>query len=275
VGTFFLRLPTEDRYFEVVTGVGSPEEVTITEVFIPPTAVLENATPKTVVTTEAPYTHLLEDYTALVTSQYQLSTKFLDWLRVSLRMLTYSDDVTNNLQVLFDINDTIVEYADQLGILVLQGDGTLVQEAGEYTPISDYPNPVLDIIGTIVGCPRKIKFQPTDPTVSPVLDDETYKKLLRATIGKNNWDGNIDSLQPLWKELFGGGSIQVVDNLDMSITITASAGLTSIVYDLIMNDYIVPRPQAVWITGFGLPVHPLWGWGYDNVYIGGWNHGYY
>ena len=270
---FFLRLPSEDRYFEIETGKGSPEVVTITEVYIAPTSVLESATLRNIPESGAPYVKELEEYISLVTSQYQNSDNYIEWLSTALRMLTFADNFTNELYYLFDIDDTMLAYVNQLGVLLLENGGALLQENEELIMIDDSPNPILDIIGVIVGQPRKLPFQPSND-VSPIMDDNTYLKVLRATIGKNSWDGNLDSLQPLWKSLFPGGQITVVDNQDMTMDVELSGGFSSLIVDLINNGYIIPRPQGVWYD-LGLSTVPLFGWGYNNEYIGTWGYGTY
>ena len=75
--------------------------------------------------------------------------------------------------------------------------------------------PQLDQVGTIVGASRTVGFQPSD-SVSPVLDDATYRILIKATAANNSWDGTIDGLQSIWKTLFPGGSIIVGDQQNMT-----------------------------------------------------------
>jgi hypothetical protein len=132
----------------------------------------------------------------------------------------------------------------------------------------------LDIIGQIVGQSRTVNFQPTDPTLSPILLDSTYRKLLLAKIGINSWDGKIGSLQPLWKAIFPEGTIKVADNHDMTMTVTTTGSFDSIIVDLITNGYIVPRPQGVMLTG-SLGDLPYFGWDRNDEYVAGWDSGHY
>lgn len=125
----------------------------------------------------------------------------------------------------------------------------------------------LDTIGAILGQPRTVGFQPSGG-VSPVLDDNTYRTLLLATIIKNQWNGQIDSLYPLWAPLFPGGRIIIQDNQNMTATIIVSGTFTSILQDLITNGYIIPRPEGVQYT-ITFATLPIFGADLNNAYIAG------
>jgi hypothetical protein len=125
----------------------------------------------------------------------------------------------------------------------------------------------LDVLGQIVGIGRTVNFQPSNG-VSPVLDDTTYRLLIRATIAQNQWDGRIGSLYPAWEQLFPGGSISIVDTQNMAATILVTGAFTSIIQDLIVNGLIVPRPQAVSYT-FVFGTLPFFGCDSNNAFVAG------
>ncbi len=108
---------------------------------------------------------------------------------------------------------------------------------------------------------------------SPVLDDETYRLLIKAKIAQNQWDGTIDSLYFIWKSLFPTGGIVIADNQNMTATIYLSGGFSSIVQDLIVNGYIVPRPEGVLYT-YVFAELPVFGFGEHNTsYVAAWGVG--
>jgi hypothetical protein len=155
-------------------------------------------------------------YVGLVTSEYQNSPNFLAWLRGHLSVLSDSAAAANSINPNFDIDLAV-------GVQ-------------------------LDILGQIIGQSRTVGFQPTASppgSVSPVLDDPTYRLLLKARIAQNQWDGTIDGLQAAWKYLFPSGSILIIDNQDMTADISISGSFSSIINDLINNGYIVPRSEGV------------------------------
>ena len=129
----------------------------------------------------------------------------------------------------------------------------------------------LDVAGVIVGVSRTVGFQPSG-SVSPVLDDDTYRILIKATIANNNWDGTQSSLYPIWASLFPTGRFVIIDNQNMSATVVISGGLPSIVQDLIVNGYIVPQSEAVEYN-YIFSTLPVFGFGPANDYIAGFGVG--
>lgn len=181
----------------------------------------------------------LDYYLNLVTSQYRNSPKFLAWLRFL-------------LQKLQDISQCQIQMSQAFDVDNAQG----VQ---------------LDVLGSIVGASRTVGFQPSGG-VSPVLNDATYRLLIKAVAAQNTWDGTIDGLQSVWENLFPEGTITIGDNQNMTATIFLTGTFTSIQKDLIVNGYIVPRPQAVRyqyvfnLPAFGCDLRNKWVAGADQGY---------
>jgi len=156
----------------------------------------------------------------------------------------------------------------------------LTTKAGSYTFVSfdACVGDQLDILGVILGVPRQVTFDPTDGS-SPILDDSTYRILLKNQVLKNHWDGRAESLQTTWKELFPGGTIIIQDNQNMTIDVTITGTFTQIIIDLIKNDYIVPRPQGVWMNyyvGTISPANlPFFGFDRRDTYVSGFDEGHW
>ena len=178
-------------------------------------------------------------YKNLLTSEYKLSTKFNMWLVANLSIL---EDITDLLQAIYTYFDLDTAVGDQL-----------------------------DTVGAIVGAARQVSFQPTSG--SPILDDTTYRLLIKATIANNQWDGKIDSLYPIWGSLFPGGTIIIEDHQDMTATIIVTGSFSSIVQDLISHDLIVPRPETVQYN-YSFGSLPFFGFSVTNTaFIAGFNVG--
>lgn len=131
----------------------------------------------------------------------------------------------------------------------------------------------LDQLGATAGISRVVGFQPSGG-VSPVLDDATYRTLIKAKIAQNQWDGTIDSLYPIWQTLFPGGTIVIEDNQTMSANIILTGTFTSIIQDLISNGYIVPRPEGVLYT-YQFTTLPAFGFGSSPGFIAGFGEGFW
>jgi len=129
----------------------------------------------------------------------------------------------------------------------------------------------LDALGEIVGASRTVGFTPSNG-VSPVLDDDTYTLYIKAKIAQNQWDGTPTSLYYIWLTLFPSGNIVVADNQNMTATIFLSGSFTSIIQDLILNGYIVPRPEGVQYS-YTFANLPAFGFDLDNSYVAGFDIG--
>lgn len=178
-------------------------------------------------------------YLALLSHEYRNSPKLNALLYVLLKKF---DDVTNCMVLL----DTAFDLDSAIGAQ-------------------------LDVLGGIVGAARVVLFQPSGG-VSPTLDDDTYRIYIKSKIVSNAWDGHIDSLQNFWVELFPGGSIAIADNQNMTATIFLTGAFTSIIQDLIVNGYIVPRPEGV-LYDYVFTTLPAFGFGSSPGFIAGFDEG--
>ncbi len=142
-----------------------------------------------------------------------------------------------------------------------------------YLSIDNAVGVQLDLLGELIGQSRTINFNPTNGS-SPTLNDGDYQVLLKATIIKNMWNGTIPSLYASWATLFPGGIIVIQDNQDMSMNVILSGNFTSNIHDLIINGYIVPRPEGV-LVNYSLGTLPVFGFDLGNAYIQGWDQGYW
>ena len=105
----------------------------------------------------------------------------------------------------------------------------------------------LDTLGTIVGISRNLDFQPTDGS-SPILDDDTYRVVLKAKILKNLWDGTIPAMLAIWGNIFSDFDLYITDNQDMSMKAMVVGVSSPLELNLIENGYFLPKPQGVSIS---------------------------
>lgn len=180
-------------------------------------------------------------YLGLLTSEYRNSPKLNALLYVLLKKF---DDVTTCLVQM----DTALDLDSAVG-------------------------PQLDLLGAIPNASRLVNFQPSGG-VSPLLDDDTYRTYIKAKIARNQWDGRIDSLYAIWKQLFPSGIIVIEDNQDMTATIVLTGAFTSIIQDLIVNGYIIPRPEGV-LYNYVFGVLPFFGFGFSPGFIDGFDTGHW
>lgn len=154
-------------------------------------------------------------YIKLLTSEYQLATNFKQWLQDNLQKAEDGMTSANALNNNFDLDFAI---------------GTQ-----------------LDMLGEILGQSRTLTFQPTDGT-NPILEDDIYRKLLKAKVVLNHWDGQLYSIEQKWTSIFPGTQIIIIDNQDMTLSVSVTGEISLLIQEMIEHDMIMPRPQAVGIN---------------------------
>lgn len=160
----------------------------------------------------------IDKYLDNITSQHRDKPKFIAWLSSSLNIIDHAYIMTKNMDNDFDLDNAIGKQ--------------------------------LDILGQIIGRKRTLTFQPLNGH-NPVLDDETYKLVLKAKVAMNMWDGKIESAYEIWNNIFNDIGLQLQDNQDMSLTAYITGYVNQIRQDLIQHGYIVPKPEGVRINYIG------------------------
>ncbi|WP_368489334.1 DUF2612 domain-containing protein [Clostridium sp. BJN0013] len=160
----------------------------------------------------------IDAYLNHITSQHRDKPKFIAWLTAFLNKV---DDAYNCIKG-FD-NDFDIDYA-----------------------IGNQ----LDILGQIIGVNRVLNFQPTED-FDPKLDDDTYRLVLKAKIGKNMWQGTLPEIYTIWSNMFPDLKLNIIDNQDMSMTAVIEGVIGQLKELLIANGYIIPKPSGVRINYVG------------------------
>lgn len=178
-------------------------------------------------------------YLKLITSEHASSENFIKYTKSTLDMVSPVVDALNQFNVLFNLDKAVGSQ--------------------------------LDDIGTLAGISRALPID--DPDINPVLSDETYRKVIKAKIMQNHWDGTMQGMQKIMQSLFPGLPYDIVDNQDMTITIyiidpTISAENKA----LIFNGFILPKPTGVGVR-YQILDNPLFAWNSDSAYYKGWDEG--
>lgn len=123
-----------------------------------------------------------------------------------------------------------------------------------------------DILGHILGIERNIKEQSS--TDLAILDNATFRNLLKAKVVKNTWRGSIDELQSIWQTVFPTLDLLIIDNQDMSIDVNIFGLEDEATKKLLAAGYIIPRPAGV-LLRYNFIAKRVFGYGYDNERITG------
>jgi hypothetical protein len=130
----------------------------------------------------------------------------------------------------------------------------------------------LDTIGRLVGVKRLLEFVPSGGE-SPLLDDETYRFLIKATIIKNTWKGKLEDLYSAWRVLYPESKLfQIQDLQDMTFNVIIAGDFTSLQKELISKGYIIPKAEGVRInlmTITDTTGYPLFSYDMNDLYYSG------
>jgi hypothetical protein len=183
----------------------------------------------------------LTDYLGLITSQHRGKPKFMAFLGMLLQYIDDVDQCAASINPAFNVDSAV--------------------------------GMQLDTVGQWVGINRTVTFQPTGGA-SPILDDDMYRVAIKAKVVKNHWDGTLDMLVDAWSVLFPDFQIIITDNEDMTVTALVVGDPSQMMQDLIINGYIIPKPEGVRINIYAGD-QPYFGFDFDDSLISGFDVGHF
>lgn len=165
----------------------------------------------------------VQDYLDLITSEHQGQPKYAAFLSIFLQGQVDLMNLYSTMPGLFDIDLAVGAQLDAIGVRV--GQSRLI------------PVPLTNVYFAwdtdFLGWDQGVWQGPFDPdTGMLMLSDEAYRKLLKAVIASNQWDGTSPGAYAVWAAAFGEGMIQLKDNQNMTIDVT----------------WVGPEPDAVTIA---------------------------
>lgn len=207
-------------------------------------------------------------YTELITSAHNDKRRFVETVELSVSALTQGQDFLGNIPAAFDVDIA-----------------TGVQ---------------LDAVGEWVGCSRFIELPLTDvyfefdgsdktgwdsgiwkqifdvETRGTALDDDTYRRVIKAKIVANHWDGTADKMSTVLHDAFDGKyNVLVIDGQDMSMTVViAGDKLTALDQALLVGGHLSMKPVGVRINEMDVAIDGgcVFGWdSTDNGVLDGWD----
>jgi len=207
------------------------------------------------------------DYTALITSEHNQQPNFMATVEALVMGFVDGINVLNALPDDFSLDLAVGVQLDQVGLWV---------GFSRNVPIPLPPNLFqLDVVGS--GFDEGTWQGPGNPLSGlVVLDDDTYRTMLRIKIGANSWDGSLAQMQAILAAVFSTpGAIQnlavnvsydelattvprdpliaagppaffVVDNQDMTAGVFFLGTLPSVtLLSLFENGYMPIKPEGV------------------------------
>lgn len=213
----------------------------------------------------------IKTYTDLITSRHANKPKFVATVAASVEGLVAVQNTMSGVSGDdFDLDNAVGVQLDIIGIWVGAGRAVKTPIVGVYFSF--------DISG--IGFDQGVWRGPFDPDSGIVLlDDDSYRLVLKAKIASNNWDGTMESTKDVLEIIFppsSGVSVFVQDNQDMTMLVgVAGNQLTPLQVALLTGGYISIKPQTVRINYYATPSAPgpLFGFDIQNNYVSGFDTG--
>lgn len=95
-----------------------------------------------------------------------------------------------------------------------------------------------------------IQWESTGLVVNDTVSDAIFRTLIKAKIAKNNSDATLDGIVDALLYITNAAPIRVVDNEDMTMSVSFGSELDDITRFVLNTFDIVPRPQGVEFLGY-------------------------
>lgn len=210
----------------------------------------------------------IEDYTGKITSEHSDKPKYMAMVKAVATCLLVAGNTSASLPEEFDLDSAVGAQLDVIGEWVGVTRNIQTPLTGVYF--------AFDTEG--LGVDEGAWQGPFDPDSGiTILDDDTYRTLIRARIGANRWDGTLEQSKAILDLVFSGDTfVFIEDNQDMTITIgVAGKRPTALQLALLTGGYIPIKPQSVGVDYYIVPSQDgqMFGFDIDNQYVAGFDTG--
>ena len=209
------------------------------------------------------------DYPGLVTSQHQ-KPRYTALVAVLTQPLVDAQALLASMPAEFDVDTAVGVQLDAVGLWAGITRVLRVPLSGVYF--------AWGIEG--VGWSEGVWKGPYDPTSGLTsLPDDVFRRLIKARIAANAWDGSIPGAYSVWESAFAdtGSIILIQDNQAMSMVVgIAGQPLDTIEQALLVNGYIPLKPEGVQVLYYAVApsVGPLFAWDVSpSSVLSGWDSG--
>lgn len=207
-------------------------------------------------------------YQRLITSYHKHKPKFYDHISLITQPFIDIQAQTNQQVNDFDLDTAIGVQLDAVGLWI--GIGRVIKTPIEGVYFS------LNIEG--IGFNQGVWQGKFDAGGLTVLDDDTYRTILRAKIAANHWDGTTETLSDVYQAIFPDHKTRIfaVDNFDMTMDVFITGEeISAVMKAVIAQGYLDVKPSTVGIKSYTITSEPgrLFGFNIDNEFIAGFNTG--
>ncbi|MET3654101.1 DUF2612 domain-containing protein [Dyella japonica] len=211
----------------------------------------------------------VSQYVGLITSEHADKPKFSAMVAAVAQCFVDQQNALGGLIPAFDLDQAVGDQLDIIGLWVGVSRRVNTPLTGVYFSF--------DIAG--VGFDQGVWQGPFDPSTGvTLLDDGTYRILIRAKIGANHWDGTLGTSAAILNQIFDNGTnVFIQDNQDMTMTFGVSGVIPSaVLLALLKGGYIPLKPEGVLVNSYIVTSSsgaPIFGFDMENQYVSGWDVG--
>lgn len=212
----------------------------------------------------------IDEYLALVAPQHRDRPRFIASLTAALQPLVDTMNMLAALPASFDLDLAIGVQLDAVGLWVGVTRRVSIPITGVFFSF--------DTSG--VGFDQGVWRGPHDSTTSVfLLDDETYRMLIRARIAANHWDGTLAGAADAYAYIFRdqNSHVFIQDNQDHTFTLNiAGYPLGTVAMALLTGGALPMRPGGVLLAAVNVASvggTPLFGFDDNTTLVGGFDVG--
>ncbi|WP_334046126.1 DUF2612 domain-containing protein [Burkholderia cepacia] len=211
----------------------------------------------------------LIEYTALITSEHSDKPRFMATVESLVQPLVDQMGVLQSMPGRFDLDNAVGVQLDDVGLWVGVSRKIRTPLTGVYFSF--------DIAG--LGFDQGTWKGPFDPDSGlTVLDDDTYRLVIRAKIGANHWDGTLEQSAAILNSIFDADThVFIEDHQDMSMTIGIAGKVPPATFlALLSGGYIPLKPEGVRVNYTVVTTvdgSPLFGFDMSNQLVAGFDVG--
>ncbi|WP_322067603.1 DUF2612 domain-containing protein [Burkholderia cenocepacia] len=211
----------------------------------------------------------LTEYTALITSEHRDKPRFMAVVSTLVQPLVDQMNLIESMPGKFDLDVAVGDQLDTIGVWVGVSRKIRTPLTGIYFSF--------DIAG--LGFDQGTWKGPFDPdTGLTVLDDDTYRLVIRAKIGANHWDGTLEQSAAILNSIFDTDThVFIEDHQDMSMTIGIAGKVPPATFlALLSGGYIPLKPEGVRVNYTIVTTvdgSPLFGFDMSNQLVAGFDVG--
>ena len=212
----------------------------------------------------------LDEYLSLITSEHRGKEKFEATVTAGVGPLVKVQDVARGFPADFDIDTAVGAQLDDVGEWIGRSRRIDIPLVGVYFAWDDTAQTGWDS-GVWKG-----EFDPDSGLTN--LPDDSYRRLLKAKIAANSWDGTIPGAYAIWASAFDNSSFLIIqDNQDMSMIVgIAGQRLNAVDQSLLLGGYIPLKPAGVRVLFYAITPEEglLFAWDVEESgAVAGWDIG--